>query len=565
MLLTNAVATTEGINKVQIMMATPSNKDIFKDAGLYTDELGAAESNDMAIVIDTDDESKVAEVLEKVEEYLKNQAISGKSQQFETVRTWDKAIKTAPDANLALISVPGQYAAEEADKALDSGLHVFLFSDNVPVEEEVRLKQKAHDKGLIVMGPDCGTGILEGVPLAFANVVSKGRIGIVGASGTGIQEVSTVIDRLGEGVSHAIGTGGRDLKDSIGAITMMDGIKALENHKQTDIIVVISKPPAKEVRNKVVELLHSLSKPVVTIFIGEKPAKHEGNVYQAYTLAETAKIAVDLVRGNPIKEDYNAGDYTVADVSLTPAQTSIKGLFSGGTMASEAAVLISDALGLGTEIKNEEGYVLRQDGHEVVDLGDDKYTQGKPHPMIDPETRAKFIEKAAQDEKTAVILLDFVLGYGSHEDMASALLPSIQKAVAYAKENGRNLYVVASVCGTLNDPQDYNGHKMRLADAGIIVKDNNNEAVRTALSIVGLEVNDVKKVHEESASSAKGFDLTTSEHISKLVNNKPTVINVGLKSFADALVANGASVVQYDWRPIAGGNEKMRKILALLK
>ncbi|MBY0121242.1 acyl-CoA synthetase FdrA [Bacillus sp. S/N-304-OC-R1] len=564
MLLTNAVATTEGINKVQIMMATPSNKDIYKDAGLYTDELGAAESNDMAIVIDTDDENKVAIVLEKVDQYLKDQSISGKNQEFETVRTWDKAIKTAPNADMALISVPGQYAAEEANKALDLGLHVFLFSDNVSIEDEVQLKKKAREKGLLVMGPDCGTGILDGVPIAFANVVKKGRIGIVGASGTGIQEVSTIIDRLGEGVSHAIGTGGRDLKEPIGAITMMEGIKALENHPQTDIIVVISKPPAKAVRNEVVELLHSLSKPVVTIFIGEKPAQHEGNIYQAYTLAETAQIAVDLARGNAIKEDYNAGDYTVAGVSLTQEQRAIKGLFSGGTMASEAAVLISDALGLGTEIKNEEGYVLRQDGHEVVDLGDDKYTQGKPHPMIDPETRAKFIEQAAQDEKTAVILLDFVLGYGSHEDMASALLPSIQKAVAHAKENGRNLYVVASVCGTLNDPQDYNGHKKRLAEAGIIVKDNNNEAVRTALSIVGLEVNDVKKAHVEAEKSGREFDLTSSEQVSKLVNNKPTIINVGLKSFTEALIANGASVVQYDWRPIAGGNEKMRKILSLL-
>lgn len=564
MLLTNAVAATEGINKVQIMMATPSNKDIYKDAGLYTEELASAESNDMAIVVDTDDESKVAEVLAKVDQYLKDQSISGKSQEFETVRTWDKAIKTAPNADMALISVPGQYAAEEADKALDLGLHVFLFSDNVSIEDEVQLKKKAREKGLLVMGPDCGTGILDGVPIAFANVVKKGRIGIVGASGTGIQEVSTIIDRLGEGVSHAIGTGGRDLKEPIGAITMMDGIKALENHPQTDIIVVISKPPAKAVRNEVVELLHSLTKPVVTIFIGEKPTQHEGNIYQAYTLAETAQIAVDLARGNAIQEDYNAGDYSVAGVSLTPEQTAIKGLFSGGTMASEAAVLISDALGLGTEIKNEEGYVLRQDGHEVVDLGDDKYTQGKPHPMIDPETRAKYIEQAAQDEKTAVILLDFVLGYGSHEDMASALLPSIQKAVAHAKENGRNLYVVASVCGTLNDPQDYNGHKKRLAEAGIIVKDNNNEAVRTALSIVGREVNDVKKAHVESVPSGKKFDLTSSEQISKLVNNKPTIINVGLKSFTDALIANGASVVQYDWRPIAGGNEKMRKILSLL-
>jgi len=255
MLLTNAVTTTEGVNKVQVMMGTPANKDLFKDAGLYTDELEDAGSNDMAIVIDTDVEGKVDEVLEKVDQYLKDQSISADSETFKTVRTWDKAEKALPDANVALISVPGEYAAEEAEHALDRGMHAFIFSDNVPIEEEVKIKQKAKEKGLVVMGPDSGTGILDGIPMAFANVVNKGKIGVVGASGTGIQEVTTIVDRLGEGVSHAIGTGGRDLKEPVGAITMMECIKALENHKATDIIVVVSKPPAKEVRDAFVELL----------------------------------------------------------------------------------------------------------------------------------------------------------------------------------------------------------------------------------------------------------------------------------------------------------------------
>ncbi|MBM7601853.1 FdrA protein [Virgibacillus halotolerans] len=565
MLLTNAVSATEGINKVQVMMGTPANKDIFKSAGLYTEELEKAESNDMAIVVDTDDESKVAEILAKADEYLENQAISGDSETFETVRTWDRATKAQPNANLALISVPGQYAAEEADKALDLGLHAFMFSDNVSLEDEVKLKKKAHEKGLMVMGPDSGTGILDGVPIAFANVVNKGKIGVVGASGTGIQEVTTIIDRLGEGVSHAIGTGGRDLNEAIGAITMMDAIKALEAHQQTDIIAVISKPPAKEVRDEVVELLHNVSKPVVAIFLGEKPTQYEGNVYQAYTLEETARIAVDLARGNEIKPDYNDGDHEAKTINLKPEQTAIKGLYSGGTLASEAAVLISDAMGLGSGIKNEEGFVLKHEGHEVADLGDDMYTQGKPHPMIDPETRASFIEKAAEDEKTAVILLDFVIGYGSHADMPSALIPSINKAVAAAKEKGREIAVIASVCGTNNDPQNYQDQKKQLTEAGIIVKDNNNQAVRTALSVIGLQVEDAQKAHVDAPESTRTFDLTVSEAVQTLLNNKPTVINVGVKSFTDAIIGHGGRVVQYDWRPIAGGNERMRKILNLLK
>lgn len=565
MLLTNAISATDGVNKAQIMMGTPANKDIFKTAGLYSEELETAESNDMAIVIDTDDENIISEVLEKVEQYLNDQSISNTGKEYETVRTWDRARKALPDATLALISVPGQYAAEEAEKALDLGLHTFIFSDNMPMEDEVRLKKKAHEKGLLVMGPDCGTGILDGIPIAFANVIKKGRIGIVGASGTGIQEVTAIIDRLGEGVSHAIGTGGRDLKEPVGAITMMDGIRALESHQQTEIIVVISKPPAKEVRNQVVDLLHSISKPVVTIFLGEKPTQHEGNVYQAYTLEETALIAVDLAKGNEIKADYNHGNYEVANKDLKPGQRTIKGLFSGGTLASEAAVLISDALGLGTQITNEDGYVLKKDGHMVVDLGDDKYTQGKPHPMIDPETRARFIEEAGADEQTAVIILDFVLGYGSHDNMVSALLPSIQRAVSHAQKEGRTLHIVAAVCGTENDPQDYQSQKKQLAEAGIIVKENNNEAVRTALSIVGLQVNDVKKARVDAKAPTKIFDLTVSKEMDALINKKPSVINVGLKSFTDSITAYGGSVVQFDWRPVAGGNEKMRKILSLLK
>lgn len=565
MLLTNSISSIEGVNKAQIMMGTPANKDIYKAAGLYTEELEAAESNDMAIVIDTDNEKLIDEVLEKIEQYLKDQSINSKGQEYETVRTWDRAKKALPDATLALISVPGQYAAEEAEKALDLGLHTFLFSDNVSIEDEVRLKKKAHEKGLLVMGPDCGTGILDGIPIAFANVVKKGRIGIVGASGTGIQEVSAIIDRLGEGVSHAIGTGGRDLKEPVGAITMMDGIRALENHSQTEVICVISKPPAKAVRNEVVDLLQSVTKPVVAIFLGEKPTQYEGNVYQAYTLEETARIAVDLAQGNEIKSNYNSRDYEVEQIQLKPEQTAIKGLYSGGTLASEAAVLISDALGLGSEITNEDGYVLKRDGHVVVDLGDDKYTQGKPHPMIDPGTRAAFIEEAGADEKTAVIVLDFVLGYGSHDDMASALLPSIKKAVAQANSEGRTLPIVASVCGTEGDPQDYQAQKQLLKEAGIIVKDNNNEAVRTALAIVGLKVNDVEKPYVEAKAPAKTFALTVSKEMEALVNQKPSVINVGLKSFTDSITAYGGRVVQFDWRPVAGGNEKMKKILSLLK
>jgi len=564
MLLTNKISTMDGINKVQIMMGTPANKDIFKGAGLYTDELESAASNDMCIVVDTDAEEKIQEVLDEVDNYLNNQAIANSKEAFETVRSWDKATNTLPGANLAIISTPGQYAAEEAEKAIDRDMHVLIFSDNVTVEDERRIKEKAHEKGLLVMGPDCGTAIVSGVPLAFANVMKTGKIGVIGASGTGIQEVITQIDRLGAGISHAIGTGGRDLNDKIGAITMLDGIKALAQHSQTEVITLISKPPAKEVRDQVVQLLQSLSKPVVAIFLGEEPHNHEGNVYYANTLEETAAIAVDLVKGNEVKSNYNTLEGEVPTVELKPEQKTIKALYSGGTLGYEAATLIARGLNYDNSGAHEEGYLLSTDGFEVIDLGDDIYTQGKPHPMIDPDTRIQYFQKAAQDESTAVILFDVVLGYGSHEDMAGALIPGIEKIQKEVQAKGKNIYFVATVCGTDQDPQGIDEQRAKLQNAGVIIRESNNQAVLTALAMLDIQIEEVQKECVAGPEVAT-VDVTVSESIQKLLTEKPNVVNVGLKKFTEAITANGGRVVQFDWRPVAGGNPRMRKILSLLK
>ncbi len=564
MLLTNKIATMEGVNKTQIMMGTPANKDIFKTAGLFTEELEAAASNDMCIVVDTDQEEKIQEVLDEVDNYLSNQAIAGSKEAFETVNTWDKAMRALPSANLAIISTPGQYAAEEAEKALDRDMHVMIFSDNVTIEDERRIKEKAHEKGLLVMGPDAGTAVVSGVPLAFANVIKTGKIGVIGASGTGIQEVTTEIDRLGSGVSHAIGTGGRDLADKIGAITMLDGIKALAQHSKTEVITLISKPPAKEVRDEVVQLLQSISKPVVAIFLGEEPHNHEGNVYYANTLEETAAIAVDLAKGNPIKPNYNKLHAEVPAVDLKPEQKTIKGLYSGGTLGYEAATLISRGLNLGETDHDEAGYLLNTNGFQVIDLGDDIYTQGKPHPMIDPDTRIQFFQKAAQDESTAVILFDVVLGYGSHDDMADALIPGIEKIQQETKANGRNIYFVATVCGTDQDPQDLDEQKAKLEKAGVILRDSNNQAALTALAMLDIQIEEVTKEMVPAKETASA-EFTVSEAIEQFLTEKPSVVNVGLKKFTEAITANGGRVVQYDWQPSAGGNPRLREVLRVLR
>lgn len=558
MLLTNSINAIEGIEQGQVMMASDANKDILKSAGLYTDEVEAAGANDMAIVVDAEDEGVMEAVLAEVDRFLND--LSGKKEAggVTSVNNWNDALESMPDANLALFSIPGTYAADEIEKALDSGLHVFSFSDNVSLEDEVRLKEKAHEKGLLLMGPDCGTGIISSVPLAFTNVTNPGNIGIVAASGTGIQEATTMIDRLGGGVVHAIGTGGRDLNEKVQATTMIDSIVALEQHDPTDVILVISKPPAKEVRDNVMKLLQSISKPVVAIFLGEKPEGHVGNVALAYTLEEAARIAVDIANGDEVKANYNEPIEFQVDQPLPEGKT-VKGLYSGGTLASEAATLISDALGL-ANVKGEEGYILNTNGFQVMDLGDDIYTQGKPHPMIDPDVRVNKLEEVLEDETTGIILLDVVLGYGSHADMAGALAPSIKDAVSKAKEANRELYVIGSVVGTDNDPQNYAQAVQTLEDAGVIVESSNARAIRLALKLMGHELVTPDKAFEDY--TGEKVDVPTpSEKVLDLLNNPPKVINVGIESFTEPITKFGGEALQFSWRPKAGGNKKLIRIL----
>lgn len=563
MLLTNEISTIEGIKKVSIMMATPANKDIFKQSGLDTEELMESTANDMVVVADIDDDSLLDTIMENVDEFLKKQSTtSAATKGSESVKSWDRALEKMPDANLAVISIPGAYAALEADRALDQGLNVFMFSDNVTIEDEKALKEKAHEKGLTVMGPDCGTGIIQGVPIAFTNSVTPGSIGIIGASGTGIQELTTIIDRLGEGVKNAIGTGGRDLSTTVGGITMMDMIDAMEGDDSVKVLIVISKPPAQAVREKISDRLSICKKPVITLFLGEKPEYHEENFYHTYTLDEAARLAVSLVRGQEVPEatvDVDESEFFKAEENKT-----IKAYYSGGTLANEAAMLIKDAMDVKVPPEDIEGYMLQLDGNIVVDLGDDAYTQGKPHPMIDPAKRIECMQEAVDDPSTGVILLDIMLGYGSHADMAGALLPTIKELQAKAAAANRKVFFVATVCGTRRDYQGYDEAVNKLKDAGVIVCENNKLACRTAIRAIGRDFVEPKK--EIRAKQTKDIQPgKPSEKLLQMLSEKPKIINIGLKSFAEVCEEFGCDVVQYDWMPPAGGNLEMIKTLNFLR
>lgn len=496
MLITKDVKEIEGVKEVLVGMGTDLNKELAENLNISTDEIRDLTPNDFFITVLSEDASIMDEVVNKVDELLsKKKSESGSEYRPLSL---ESALDYQPDSNMVLISVPGEYAAEEAKKALDNNLHVMLFSDNVSIEDELKLKDLAVEKGLLMMGPDCGTAIINNVPLAFANVVKNGPIGIVGASGTGTQEITVIIDKLGCGVSQVIGTGGRDLRSEIGGLMMLQGIEALSKDPNTEVIVLVSKPPAEEVAEKVLKAAASSGKPVVVDFIGgnTETIKKRG-LYPALTLEDAAHKAVAILNNEEVKDytQFSINEDELRDIvnrelkKLNSNQKYLRGLFTGGTLADEAMNLLSSEVGdiysnipLSPELKLKD--INTSIENTIIDLGEDEFTVGKPHPMIEPMSRVDRIVKEAQDSEVGIILMDFVLGYGSNDDPVGAMLPSIEKAKAIAKENGNELSVIASICGTENDPQDYYDSKKRLEDYGVIVMPSNAQAVRLTAKIL---------------------------------------------------------------------------------
>lgn len=564
MLLTKHITAQSGVSKVSIMMGTPANKAILAAGGLGTSELETAGPNDIAMVMDIDGEHVVEGLLAEVDKFLSSQGRNKVESGSKTVKNWAQAKEALPEANLALLSIPGPYVEGEAEQALEDGRHVFIFSDNVPLEAEKRLKGKAAAKGLLVMGPDCGTALIRGVPLAFTNTIPLGRIGLVGASGTGLQEISTQIAHRGEGVSQAVGTGGRDISREIGAATIKTALAVLAGDPATECLVVVSKPPAPEVREEIMGLLRAIDKPCVAMFIGENPQTHEPGLYLAGTLEEAAELAVALVRGqDPASNLYRPQSSAKL---ATPSGRALRGLFAGGTLAGEAASLLARALKLDHQGGHgEEGYMFRQGGHEIIDLGDDVYTQGKPHPMIDPQTRIEHILKAAEDERVGVIMLDLVEGYGAHEDMAGALIPAIGQARSLAAASGRVLHFMAYVCGVEDDPQPRSEQIHTLEEAGVIVASSNAAMVAAALEAIGLKLDfPLKTIGRPGGPKAASLP-PVSEPVRRLFAEGPKVINIGLRSFTRPFEDLGSPHVHCDWRPLAGGDLELGSILGFFK
>lgn len=544
MLLTKKIAGLPEVGRISIMMGTPANKEIFANTGFLTEEINNAKPADLCIAIEADSADVIDIVVKEVEAFLNDQSVKRKGSQLLQTKTFDGALKRLPDANLALISIAGKYAAREATKALEAGLNVFLFSDNVSVEQEIALKQNAHEKGLIVMGPDCGTGTISGVPLAFSNVNIPGGIGIVGASGTGTQAVLAGIDALDSGISHAIGIGGRDLSEQVGGRSALDAINFLVGDPKTEVIVFISKPPAKAVRDRIIAALEEQKKPAVAIFLGEKASPAKNGVWYAGSLGEAAKLAVEI---------YQKVQEQKARAEFKPEQKQIRGLFCGGTLASEAAFVLADGLNAAADAEHKEGVMFASNGNSVIDLGDDAYTVGRAHPMIDPTLRSEMIEQAALDPKVAVILFDLVIGYGAHADPASIALEAINKAKEKRPASAGKLVFIASICGTKGDPQGLDDQINKLKTAGVWCVTSNKYAAEIA----------VRLLHP-----AEDTSVYTPVHggvCAELLQEKPRIINIGLTSFADDLVKNKIQTVQVNWAPPAGGDDRLLAALDRLK
>ena len=477
MRLSQDISALPGIESASLMIGTESNRQLLEDAGLMADEGRDAGANDLILAVRASDAAAGEAAIAEAESRLDRRRGDDAAAEAWNPKTLTTALDALPDANVALISVPGPFAAREARKALREGLHVMIFSDNVPVEDERALKQEAIERGLLLMGPDCGTAVIGGTPLAFANDVPRGTIGAVAASGTGLQEVSTLIARAGGGVSHGIGVGGRDLGGAVGGLMTLAAIDALDEDPGTDHVVLISKPPAEDVAARVFERVGKSAKPFTVCFLGMDAPALPDNATFAPTLRAAAELALG---GAAIGLDF---DGAAAAASVPPAEgrDRVVGLYSGGTMCGEAQVIFTAA---GVAVSSNApvpGATLVQgdapQGHVLLDLGADEYTLGRPHPMIEPSVRTDALARAVDDQSVAVVLLDFVLGYGAHMD------PAGQIAEFLSGVTGEAPVIVASVCGTEDDPQVYSAQVEKLREAGILVAPSNAHAAELALTL----------------------------------------------------------------------------------
>ena len=558
MQLQRSLAALPEVLDAGVVMATQANRELLAAGGLEAGE--AAGPDDLLIVVKAETEAAAGEALSRVDALLRVRPGASAEGQGYRPHTLAAAFQHLPEARWVLVSVPGRYAADVADEALDHGRNVFLYSDNVPLEREAALKRKARDKGLLVLGPDCGTAVLGGTGFGFSNRTRSGQIGLIGASGTGLQAVISYFDGHESGISHAIGTGGRDLSAAVGGITAAQALDLLRRDAETEVIVLISKPPAPEVTRRLLAQARAADKPVIVCFLGAPSPGGFAEVSFANTLEEAHDYAWEALGAQRHGVEPEQPEQPIR---FAAGQRWVRGLFSGGTLALEtlsylAAVLAPVFSNIPLAAEQRLPDPLRSQGHTILDLGADEFTVGRLHPMMDFDLRLRRLRQEAADPEVALLLLDLVLGDGAHADPAGELAPAVERARAEARAAGRELDVAVLVIGTEQDPQGLKEQIATLKWAGARVCRSVGELVEYTL----LRMDEIRGTLSAPPDTQEpGFPPVPLEAI----RDTRAAVNVGIETFAASLAAQGAQVVQMDWRPPAGGNEKLAALLARMK
>jgi FdrA protein len=448
-----------GVRAAALVMGTELNRRLLAEAHLLPPEAERAGAADLVIAVRAESAAVAEAALGQAEAFLAARRSDQGPERSSPPRSIVGAARRLPGANVALVSVPGAHATAEAHQALSAGLHVFLFSDGVPLADEIRLKRRAQARGLLVMGPECGTSLVNGVGLGFANRVRRGHVGLVAASGTGLQEVTSLIHRLGAGISQGIGTGGRDLHEAVGGLSTLQALSWLGRDPETRVIGLVSKAPSAAVAARVLEVAGATGKPVVAYlpgFHGAPPA----SVLSVATLEAAAVGCVRMLGRKRPRLDGRSGR------AGRPRTGQVLGLFTGGTLCDEARAIVGAA------------------AREFVDFGADDYTRGRPHPIIDPSLRSAAVACAGGDRRVGVVLVDVILGAGAHPDPAGPLAAAIGEARVRARRVHRTLEVVAHVVGTDEDPQGLADQERKLQKAGARVCPTNRLAAELARDLV---------------------------------------------------------------------------------
>lgn len=471
----------DGIENAEVQMGTWANQELLVELGYEIPEGTGPDDLIMAVTGDTEEHLKAA--FARIDDILEHRDEDEEAHYSDL----DEINLEETTFDLVQISLPGRYAYEEANKALEKGLHVFIFSDNVSLEEERKLKEKGREKGLLVMGPDCGVGMVGGVCLAAGSIMNEGPVGIVAASGSGAQEVACLLDQCGIGISSLIGTGGRDLYPEIGGIEMLQGMELLEKDKDTKVIILVSKLANYQVMEKVLGAADALTKPVVAVFLGGDEALFEGHkAIPAFSLEEAACHAVKLM-----KPDYPF-TFRYADEEIEKivkremaqyddVQKYFRGLYCGGTFTEEGLLYYCKIPGIKLYSNLNTKYAEKLEdshvsfGHSILDMGAEDFTSEAPHPVFDPQLRIRRLMKELKDEETAVVLLDFITGPGVAEDPITPFVDAIKKA-----DTKKHITYIANICGSKQDPQNIVEKKKLLEDAGVIVTASSYESARLA-------------------------------------------------------------------------------------